>query len=70
MTFDNINDFISFRHHTFEKTKSNKVLLTEVGPRFELRPYRITLGTLEMADAETEWVMHPFTNTAKKRRLL
>lgn len=71
ITFDNVNDFISFRHHTFKEGKAKKdVQLTEVGPRFEMTPYRITLGTLEMDDAETEWVLKPYMNTAKKRRLL
>ena len=68
-TFDNVDDYISFRHHTFEK-KGKKTILTEVGPRFELQPYRIVLGTLEMEDAETEWVLRPYMNTAKKRRLM
>lgn len=70
VTFDNNNDFVSFRHHTFKKTPRGEVLLTEVGPRFELQPFRILQGTLEMDDADLEWVMHPFINTAKKRRLL
>lgn len=69
LTFDNTNDFISFRHHTFEK-KGEKVTLTEVGPRFELQPYRVLQGTIDMPDAETEWVMHPFLNTARRRRVL
>eukprot|EP00758_Cryptobia_borreli_P013702 Tbor_TRINITY_DN5857_c1_g1::TRINITY_DN5857_c1_g1_i1::g.6736::m.6736/K14561/IMP4; U3 small nucleolar ribonucleoprotein protein IMP4 len=69
MTFDNNNDFISFRHHTFKK-KGKDVLLTEIGPRFEMTPFRVTLGTLEMADADTEWVLKPYMNTAKKRQLL
>lgn len=70
LTFDNQNDFVSFRHHTFKVVKGREVQLTEVGPRMELAPYRITLGTLEMDDAETEWVLRPYMNTAKKRRLL
>jgi U3 small nucleolar ribonucleoprotein protein IMP4 len=74
LTFDNSNDFISFRHHTFKEKKSGgvteAVTLTEVGPRFEMTPYRVVLGTLEMEDAETEWVLKPYMNTAKKRRLL
>jgi len=70
LTFGNENDFISFRHHTFKVEKGRRVELKEVGPRFELTPYRITLGTLEMEDAETEWVLQPYMNTAKKRRLL
>ena len=74
LTFDNNNDFVSFRHHTFKEKVSGgqteNVTLTEVGPRFEMTPYRILLGTLEMEDAETEWVLKPYMNTAKKRRLL
>ena len=72
LTFDNVNDFISFRHHTFKKQKGGRqeVALTEIGPRFELSPFRILLGTLEMDDADIEWVLKPYMNTAKKRRLL
>ncbi|RNF18268.1 putative ribosome biogenesis protein [Trypanosoma conorhini] len=70
LTFDNQNDFVSFRHHTFRVVKGREAQLTEVGPRMELTPYRITLGTLEMDDAETEWVLRPYMNTAKRRRLL
>ncbi|CCW68033.1 unnamed protein product [Phytomonas sp. Hart1] len=72
ITLDNQNDVISFRHHTFRVDGKNPraVELTEVGPRFELTPYRVILGTLEMDDAETEWVLQPYMNTAKKRRLL
>lgn len=74
LTFDNNNDFVSFRHHTFKEKKSGgqteAVSITEVGPRFEMTPYRVVLGTLEMEDAETEWVLKPYMNTAKKRRLL
>lgn len=69
LTFDNANDYISFRHHTYKK-KGKDVLLTEVGPRFELTPFRVTLGSLEMDDAEDEWVLRPYMNTAKKRQLL
>ncbi|KAG8348958.1 Brix domain [Trypanosoma vivax] len=70
LTFDNQNDYISFRHHTFKVIKGREVQLTEVGPRMELFPCRIMLGTLEMDDAEVEWVLKPYMNTAKKRRLM
>ena len=71
VSFDNVNDFISFRHHTFKKVLGGKdVALTEVGPRFELRPFRIVQGTLEMDDAEVEWVLHSFMNSSKRRKLL
>eukprot|EP00760_Papus_ankaliazontas_P010607 PhM_4_TR14372/c0_g1_i1/m.98108/K14561/IMP4; U3 small nucleolar ribonucleoprotein protein IMP4 len=69
LTFSNENDFVRFRHHTFVK-RGREVVLTEIGPRFEMRPYEIRQGTLEMKDAESEWKLAAFQNTAKKRKLL
>eukprot|EP01059_Diplonema_ambulator_P011099 TRINITY_DN21069_c0_g1_i1.p1 TRINITY_DN21069_c0_g1~~TRINITY_DN21069_c0_g1_i1.p1 ORF type:complete len:300 (+),score=92.32 TRINITY_DN21069_c0_g1_i1:42-902(+) len=69
VSFDNTSDYVSFRQHTFTK-KGKDVTLTEIGPRFELRPFLIKLGTADMKEAETEWQLAPYTNTAKKRRLL
>lgn len=37
MTFSNAHDFISFRHHVYQKYGHNKVELMEVGPRFEMK---------------------------------
>ena len=79
LTFGNDNDFISFRHHTYAKgegaapgdmLRPQDVVLSEVGPRFELRPFRITLGTLDQPDAETEWVLRPYMNTSRKKQAL
>lgn len=70
MTFANVDDFISFRHHTWKKAGHDEVELEEVGPRFELQLYHIKMGTIEMTDAETEWVLRPYMNTAKTRKLL
>lgn len=42
----------------------------EVGPRFELRLFQIKLGTMDQGDAETEYVLRPYMNTAKKRKML
>ena len=36
MTFSNSEDFISFRHHVYQKT-GKEVHLAEVGPRFEMQ---------------------------------
>ena len=70
ITYANEEDFISFRHHTFTK-KDGEIELSEVGPRFEMKLYDIKLGTLEIEKAcETEWVLRPFMNTAKKRKFL
>ncbi|WFD32764.1 snoRNA-binding rRNA-processing protein imp4 [Malassezia sp. CBS 17886] len=69
MTFANDNDFISFRHHVFVPTHRD-VHLAEVGPRFDMRPYEIRLGTLEQSEADVEWVLRPYMNTARKRSQL
>lgn len=70
VTFSNDNDFISFRHHMYSKTGKEDVTLHEVGPRFEMRLYQLRLGTLEQKDAENEYVLRPYQNTAAKRQLL
>ncbi|KIJ24751.1 hypothetical protein M422DRAFT_39027 [Sphaerobolus stellatus SS14] len=70
MTFGNQNDFISFRHHVFVKNSHKDVQLAEVGPRFEMKPYEIRLGTIEQTEADREWVLAHYTRTAKRRRHL
>jgi len=69
ITFSNADDFVSFRHHVYKQT-GREVELQECGPRFELQLYQIKLGTLEQKDAENEWVLRPYMNTAKKRKVL
>ena len=68
-SFVNRNDVVSFRHHVFKTTgakhpgKKPTVEMTEVGPRFEMVPYEIRLGTLDQRDAaEVEWALRSFTN--------
>jgi U3 small nucleolar ribonucleoprotein protein IMP4 len=70
MTFANQNDYISFRHHVYHKTGAKEVQLAEVGPRFEMRLFQIKLGTVDIAEAENEWVLRPYMRTAKKRQVL
>ncbi|TKR77627.1 hypothetical protein L596_018561 [Steinernema carpocapsae] len=71
MTFDNQEDFISFRHHTWKKGEGGDIELTEVGPRFELKPYKILRGTLDnLGAAETEWALRPYMNSAGKKQQL
>jgi len=69
ITFGNDNDFISFRHHMYEKN-GKKVELDEVGPRFEMKLYQIRLGTLDQEDADIEWALRPFMRTSRKRQAL
>ena len=74
LTFSNNDDFISFRHHNFEKKKKFngefEVNLEEIGPRFEMRPYQILLGTIDQPDSNKEWVLRPFMRTAKNKKNL
>jgi U3 small nucleolar ribonucleoprotein protein IMP4 len=71
ITFANESDYISFRHHVYEKPGGVKSIdLKEVGPRFELRLYQIKLGTVDQVEAQNEWVMRPYMNTARKRTKL
>ncbi|KAJ0980854.1 hypothetical protein J5N97_009109 [Dioscorea zingiberensis] len=68
ITFANQSDYISFRHHLCEKRGGPKsVEITEIGPRFELRLYKIALGTVDQSEANIEWVLRPYMNTASKR---
>jgi U3 small nucleolar ribonucleoprotein protein IMP4 len=74
---NNNNDFISFRHHTYTKDNSQgtgnpaSITLKECGPRFELQPYEIRLGTMDQNDtAEKEWVLRPYMNTSRKQSTL
>jgi U3 small nucleolar ribonucleoprotein protein IMP4 len=39
MTFSNEEDYISFRHHIYKKEDHKTVVLKELGPRFEMKPY-------------------------------
>lgn len=71
VTFSNQDDFISFRHHAYKKIDGGKSIeLHEVGPRFEMRLYEIKLGTVNQIEADTEWKLKPYMNTAYKKRHL
>jgi len=79
VSFVNRRDQIHFRHHVFVDTKTfldkdkmtetddaEHVELTEIGPRFTLKPYRIMRGTIEMGnDVEREWTCATFMNRPK-----
>jgi len=84
ITFANDSDFISFRHHVYKKedagaaqgkgndknAEGKKIILKEVGPRFELQLYEIRLGTIDQKDADVEWVLRPYMNSAGKKQIL
>ena len=78
VTFANSgNDLIHFRHHYFSEHKAEHkksksadeavrdVQLSEAGPRFTMRCYKIELGTLEMPSVKAEWTLKPYFNSQK-----
>lgn len=67
ISFVNVNDSIIFRHFSWVKDndKSENIQLSEIGPRFMLKLYKIELGTLEMKNLSIEWVHRPFFNKKK-----
>lgn len=70
LTFANREDYVSFRHHTYEMSKGVKSLeLKERGPRFELKLYQIKLGTMDQTHAENEYVLRAYIHSAKRSKL-
>jgi len=72
LAFHNSHDIIAFRHYVWTTdgdaaagVKPGDPKLTEVGPRFSMRLYKIELGTIEMKDLEVEWTLRPFFNKQK-----
>ena len=47
-----------------------EINLEEVGPRFEMKPYQILLGTVDQPDSNKEWALRPFMRTAKNKKNL
>lgn len=75
VSFRNRNDFIGFRNHIcsrcdIEGTSKKQIVLTETGPRFDMKLYSIKLGTLDLEDGQVEWILRPFMNTAEKKTYL
>ncbi|XP_076043202.1 U3 small nucleolar ribonucleoprotein IMP4 [Oratosquilla oratoria] len=72
VTFINWDDWILFRQHTYKKIDGGKDHeLSEIGPRFSMKLYKIIMGTIDQENAaDTEFVLRPYMNTAKKRRFL
>lgn len=71
MTFANRDDFISFRHHTYQAQKGGgkDVQLKECGPRFDMKLYQIKLGTLDQSHADNEYALPSFVRSSKKSKL-
>jgi U3 small nucleolar ribonucleoprotein protein IMP4 len=71
VSFFNRDDIISFRHHVASKNNGKgDTSLVEIGPRFEMRPYEIRLGTLDKKEGvEVEWALRSYTNSSKTKKL-
>lgn len=69
ITFANNHDYISVRQHLYVRTREG-VELAEVGPRFEMKLFNLTLGTLDQKDADTEWKHRGFVRTANRKDYL
>ncbi|GMH39616.1 hypothetical protein BSKO_07514 [Bryopsis sp. KO-2023] len=70
VTYANRNEYISVRNHVYKQPKgATSIELTEIGPRFELKPYQLKLGTIDQKHAEREWVLRSFIRSAKKPKL-
>lgn len=69
-SFINKHDFILFRHYIYKTKSFERITLIEIGPRFTMRTYQIKLGTLDVRQAEIEWVFKPYMNTTRKRDIL
>ncbi|KAK3326385.1 anticodon-binding protein [Apodospora peruviana] len=67
ITFINYDDNIEVRHHVYVRTGYDSIELSEVGPRFTMRPFQITMGTLENKNAEVEWSLRQYTRTSRKK---
>ena len=67
ITFVNQDDTIEVRHHVYVRTSYDSVELSEVGPRFTMKPFKITMGTLDNKDADTEWHLSQYTRTSRKK---
>jgi U3 small nucleolar ribonucleoprotein protein IMP4 len=67
--FMNTDDYISFRQYAHHAEKG-QVVLSEQGPRFEMRPFELKPGSLDAVDVDPEWNLKTFfKNSARKRHL-
>ncbi|GIX98105.1 u3 small nucleolar ribonucleoprotein protein IMP4 [Caerostris darwini] len=68
ISFINNDDWILFRHNTHYTDDKGEMHLVELGPRFLLKLFQIKRGAIdEFNTADTEWALHQYTNTARKR---
>jgi U3 small nucleolar ribonucleoprotein protein IMP4 len=62
ISFVNRTDWISVRQHTFKRV-SGQTELVEIGPRMEMRIFRIVRGPLDMPSADVEFALRSFIRT-------
>ena len=51
----------------YVRTGYDSVELSEVGPRFTMKPFRLSIGLLDNKDADTEWHLANYTRTSMKK---
>ncbi|KAG9395610.1 Brix domain [Carpediemonas membranifera] len=65
VTFANENNHIVFRNHIYTRGKNDEVELEELGPRFDMRPFRIQAGTYNEKATDDEWALRGFMNKSR-----
>eukprot|EP00834_Sanchytrium_tribonematis_P003407 NODE_130_length_16779_cov_1.687410.p5 type:complete len:303 gc:universal NODE_130_length_16779_cov_1.687410:11027-11935(+) len=83
ITISNEQDLVLFRHHVVKKRQfwkeenndlnesKDALMVIEVGPRFDLKPFEIRRGTIDLwRVSDIEWVFRPYQRTAFKRSIL
>lgn len=65
-------NYIIFRHFLFQKKKinENSSILHELGPSFEMFPFKITLGNLGQKNQKIEWNFSSFVKSHSKKSFL
>lgn len=72
ISFIGKENHIIFRHFLYQKRKIKKNCydLHELGPSFEMFPFKITLGNLAEKHQKTEWIFSSFIKSHRKKCFL
>ncbi|KAH0577527.1 U3 small nucleolar ribonucleoprotein IMP4 [Spironucleus salmonicida] len=69
VSFVNRSDCVVFRQHVFERV-GKEVLLKEIGPRFNMNPYRIQVDAIDAKAPDVEWQLNTFSSASFKQQIL
>lgn len=72
VSFIGKNNYISFRHYLYQtkKIKNRRLLLHELGPSFDLFPFKISLGHVGNKTTKIEWNFTSFLHSHRKKSFL